>query len=64
MLTLDSIEVNEDKEHQFQKPHHFTSEDGKAVISQTEPNFTQKQAGKKCSQTIYRLHSLWKQFHL
>ncbi len=47
MLTLDSIEVNEDKEHQFQKPHHFTSEDENAIISQTEPNFTQKQAGKK-----------------
>lgn len=46
MLTLDSMEVNKDKQHQFQKPHNFTSEDGNAVISKTEKNFTQKQAGK------------------
>lgn len=46
MLTLDSMEVNKDKQHQFKKPHNFTTEDGNAVISKTEKNFTQKQAGK------------------
>ncbi len=46
MLILDATEVNEDKQHQFQKPHHFTNEEGKAVISQTEMNFTPKQSGK------------------
>ncbi len=37
--------LKEDKQHQFEKPH-FKNEDGNAVISQTEQNFTQKQAGK------------------
>ncbi|XDV38134.1 hypothetical protein PO909_007604, partial [Leuciscus waleckii] len=36
---------NEDK-HLFEKPHHFKNEDGNTVVSQTEENFTQKQAGK------------------
>ncbi|XP_056094522.1 gastrula zinc finger protein XlCGF49.1-like [Rhinichthys klamathensis goyatoka] len=43
---IDPMEVNEDKQQQFQKPHNFTNEDGNAVVSQTEENFTQKRAGK------------------
>ncbi|KAG1955362.1 gastrula zinc finger protein XlCGF57.1 [Pimephales promelas] len=43
---IDLMEVNEDKLHQFQKLHYFTNEDGNAVVSKTEENFTQKQAGK------------------
>ncbi|XP_056094537.1 gastrula zinc finger protein XlCGF67.1-like [Rhinichthys klamathensis goyatoka] len=43
---IDLMEVNEDKQHQFQKPHYFTNEDGNAVVSKTEENFPQKQAGK------------------
>ncbi|XP_077089751.1 uncharacterized protein LOC143741192 [Siphateles boraxobius] len=37
---IDPMEVNEEKHH------NFTNEDGNAVISKTEENFTQKQAGK------------------
>ncbi|XDV38129.1 hypothetical protein PO909_007599, partial [Leuciscus waleckii] len=36
---------NEDK-HRLQKPQCFKNEDGNTVVSQTEENFTQKQAGK------------------
>ncbi|KAG1955360.1 hypothetical protein F2P79_008453 [Pimephales promelas] len=43
---IDLMEVNEDKLHQFQKTDRFTNEDGNAVFSKTEENFTQKQAGK------------------
>ncbi len=41
MLILDSMEVNKDKQHQFEKPY-VTDENGRAIISQTE----KKQAGK------------------
>ncbi|XDV38126.1 hypothetical protein PO909_007597, partial [Leuciscus waleckii] len=37
---------NEDKQHLFQKPHHFKNEDEHTFVSKTEDNFTQKQAGK------------------
>ncbi|KAG1929710.1 gastrula zinc finger protein XlCGF8.2DB-like [Pimephales promelas] len=43
---IDLKEMNEDKLHQFQKPHSFTNEDGHTVVLKTEENFTQKQAGK------------------
>uniref|UniRef100_A0A8C2BUJ6 C2H2-type domain-containing protein n=1 Tax=Cyprinus carpio TaxID=7962 RepID=A0A8C2BUJ6_CYPCA len=42
----DSMGLKEDKQHPFEKTHHFKKEDGNVVISQTEQNFTQKQAGK------------------
>ncbi|XP_052443431.1 gastrula zinc finger protein XlCGF7.1 isoform X3 [Carassius gibelio] len=42
----DLMGLEEDKKHQFEKPHHFKKEDGNAVISQTEQNFTQKQSEK------------------
>ncbi len=45
MLTLDSTEVNKDKQHQFQKSY-VTNKDGNAIISKTEQNFTKKQAVK------------------
>ncbi|KAG1929714.1 gastrula zinc finger protein XlCGF8.2DB, partial [Pimephales promelas] len=43
---IDLMEVNEDKQHQFQKLSYFTNKDGNAVVSKIEENFTQKQAGK------------------
>ncbi len=46
MLILDSMGLKKDEQHQFEKPHHFKNEDGDEVISQTEQNFTQKQAGE------------------
>jgi len=45
LFILDLMEVNENKQHQFQKPHYSTNEDENAVVLKTE-NFTQKQAGK------------------
>ncbi|XP_016295530.1 gastrula zinc finger protein XlCGF8.2DB-like, partial [Sinocyclocheilus anshuiensis] len=47
----DSMGLKEDQQHQFEIPHHFKIEDGNAVISQTEQNFTQTQAGKTGSFT-------------
>ncbi|KAG1929715.1 gastrula zinc finger protein XlCGF57.1 [Pimephales promelas] len=43
---IDLMELNEDKQRQFQKPNYFTNEDGDAVVSKTEENFTQRQVGK------------------
>ncbi len=43
--------LKEDEQHPFEKPHHFKNEDGNAVISPTEQNFTQKQSGAKGSFT-------------
>ncbi|XP_048011437.1 gastrula zinc finger protein XlCGF26.1-like [Megalobrama amblycephala] len=40
------VEVNKDKQHPFQKPHHSINEDGDAVVSKTEKNSRQKRAGK------------------
>ncbi|CAM4664439.1 unnamed protein product [Leuciscus chuanchicus] len=39
-------DTNKDKKHLFHKTHHFKNEDGNAVVSKTEENFPQKQAGK------------------
>ncbi len=42
LFVLDQMDVNEDKQHQFQKCHRFTNEKKKAVTSSNEINFTQK----------------------
>jgi len=46
LFILDLMEVKEDEQHQFLKTQYFTNEDGNAVVSKIEENFTQKQAGK------------------
>ncbi|XP_016397540.1 gastrula zinc finger protein XlCGF57.1-like [Sinocyclocheilus rhinocerous] len=57
-----SMGLKEDKQHQFEKPHHFKNEDEYAVISQTEQNFTQKQAGKTGAKASFTCTQCGKSF--